>query len=187
MSHSSIKRVYKWLYRLNVRVGWRGGAMVGRRTCDQEVASSIRGRVRLRNESGQVVHTQLPLRWHSSLVYRVVKLGTFTIFTFAFAKYELHASLQRRARGWDFSPVSIHPRRLHTHPHPSRTDSDPSQPILAKSSIHPHKPPRIFLSTKGSNNSHHSGNTKIPNSAALTVDFELWRNTPIYFMKWDKN
>ena len=42
--------------------GWRVGAMVGRRTCDQEVASSIPGRARLRNESGQVVHTQLPRR-----------------------------------------------------------------------------------------------------------------------------
>ena len=38
------------------------------------------GRVRLRNDSGQVVHIQLPRRWHSSLVYRVVKLGTFTLF-----------------------------------------------------------------------------------------------------------
>ena len=42
--------------------GWRGGAVVGRRTCDQEVASSIPGRARLRNDSGQVVHTQLPRR-----------------------------------------------------------------------------------------------------------------------------
>ena len=32
---------------------------------------------RLRNDSGQVVHTKLPRRWHSSLVYRFVKLGTF--------------------------------------------------------------------------------------------------------------
>ena len=64
----------------NFIVGWRGGAMVGRRTCDQEVASSIPGRARLRNDSGQVVHTQLPRRWHSSLVYRVVKLGIFTLF-----------------------------------------------------------------------------------------------------------
>ena len=29
-------------------LGWRAGAMVGRRTCDQEVASSIPGRARLR-------------------------------------------------------------------------------------------------------------------------------------------
>ena len=29
--------------RLFVRQGWRGGATVGRRTCDQEVASSIPG------------------------------------------------------------------------------------------------------------------------------------------------
>jgi len=28
--------------------------------------------------TGQVVHTQLPRRWHSSLIYRVVKLGTST-------------------------------------------------------------------------------------------------------------
>jgi len=49
-------------------IGWRGGATVGRRTCDQEVASSIPGQARLRNDSGQVVHTQLPRRWHSSLV-----------------------------------------------------------------------------------------------------------------------
>ena len=41
-------------------VGWRGGAMVGRQTCDQEVVSSIPGRAQLRNESGQVVHTQMP-------------------------------------------------------------------------------------------------------------------------------
>jgi len=45
-----------------VHKGWRGGAMVGRRTRDQEVASSIPGRARLRNDSGQVVHTQLPRR-----------------------------------------------------------------------------------------------------------------------------
>jgi len=58
--------------------------MVGRRTFDQEVASSIPGQARLRNDSGQVVHTQLPRRRHSSLVYtcRVVKLGTFTFLEF---------------------------------------------------------------------------------------------------------
>jgi len=47
-----------------------------------------RVRARLRNESGQVVHTQLPRRRHSSLInYNncssiiiVVKLGTFTLF-----------------------------------------------------------------------------------------------------------
>jgi len=43
-------------------VGWRGGTMVGRQTCDQEVASSIPGRAQLRNESGQVVHMQMPRR-----------------------------------------------------------------------------------------------------------------------------
>ena len=59
--------------------------MVGRRTFDQEVASSIPGQARLRNDSGQVVHTQLPRCRHSSLVYtcRVVKLGTFTLLNFA--------------------------------------------------------------------------------------------------------
>ena len=41
-------------------------------------------RPRLRNDSGQVVHTQLPRRWHYSLVYRVVKLGTFTPFLTSF-------------------------------------------------------------------------------------------------------
>jgi len=69
-------------------VGWRGGATVGRRTCDQEVASSIAGRARLHNESGQVVHTQLPRRQQSSLVYRVVKLGTCTIFLMSVVLYK---------------------------------------------------------------------------------------------------
>ena len=46
-------------------------------------------RVRLRNDSGQVVHTQFPRRRHSSLVSRVVKLGTFALFlnTFQFSIY----------------------------------------------------------------------------------------------------
>jgi len=69
-------------------VGWCGGAMVGRRTCDQEVASSIAGRARLRNDSEQVVHTQLPRRQQSSLVYRVVKLGTCTIFLMSVVLYK---------------------------------------------------------------------------------------------------
>ena len=49
--------------------GWRGGAMVGRRTYDQEVASSIRAGAPLRNgDFGQVVHTHLaPLVPHSTL------------------------------------------------------------------------------------------------------------------------
>ena len=57
-------RVFKSWSHANVGsvVGWHGGAIVGRRTCNQEVASSIPGRARLRNESGQVVHTQLPRR-----------------------------------------------------------------------------------------------------------------------------
>ena len=43
--------------------GWRGGATVGRRTCDQEVASSIHGQgAAAYDDSGQVVHTQLPRR-----------------------------------------------------------------------------------------------------------------------------
>jgi len=50
----------------------RRGSTAGRRTCDQEVASSISG---LRNDSGQVVHTQLPRRRQSSSAYRVVKRG----------------------------------------------------------------------------------------------------------------
>ena len=54
-------------YIINVKparseAGWRGGAVVGRRTCDQEVASSIHGQARLRNDSGQVVHTQMSRR-----------------------------------------------------------------------------------------------------------------------------
>ena len=49
---------------------WRGGATAGCRTCDQD-RSRVRSpaRARLRNDSGQVVHTQLPRRRHSSLVY----------------------------------------------------------------------------------------------------------------------
>jgi len=35
----------------------------------------MNGQARLRNNSGQVIHTQLPGRWHFSLVYKVVKLG----------------------------------------------------------------------------------------------------------------
>ena len=48
----------------------------GRRTCDQEVAGSIYGRAAaVYDDSGQVIHTQLPRRRHSPLVYyRVVKL-----------------------------------------------------------------------------------------------------------------
>ena len=43
-----------------ITMGWHGGATVGRRTCNQEVASSIHRQAWLRNDSGQVVHTQLP-------------------------------------------------------------------------------------------------------------------------------
>jgi len=59
---------YKGLSLLNVRVYMVArllliaGGVVGRRTCDQEVASSIHGRARLRNDSGQVVRIQLPRR-----------------------------------------------------------------------------------------------------------------------------
>jgi len=59
-----------------------GGATVWLRTCDQEVASSIPGQgAAAYDDSGQVVHTQMPRRWHSSLVYRAVKLRTFTLST----------------------------------------------------------------------------------------------------------
>ena len=51
-----------------ITMGWHGGATVGRRTCNQEVASSIHRQTWLRNDSGQVVHTQLPWRWHSSFI-----------------------------------------------------------------------------------------------------------------------
>jgi len=35
--------------------------MVGSPTCNQEVAGSIPGRALMRNDSGQVVHTHVPL------------------------------------------------------------------------------------------------------------------------------
>jgi len=56
---------------------WHGGATVGSRTLDREVTGSIRYPVgaRLRNDSGQVVHTHLPRRRQSSLLYGVVKTG----------------------------------------------------------------------------------------------------------------
>jgi len=46
------------------------GATVERRTCDQEVAGSIPGRALLRNDSGQVVHTHMPLSPSSIIWYR---------------------------------------------------------------------------------------------------------------------
>ena len=42
-------------------VAWRGGAMVGRRTYDYEVVSSIPGQRAAAYDSGQVVHTLMPL------------------------------------------------------------------------------------------------------------------------------
>jgi len=55
----------------------RGGAPVERRICDQEVAGSIPVGARLRNDSGQVVHTRLPRR-RQSLLYGVVEPEPFT-------------------------------------------------------------------------------------------------------------
>ena len=40
---------------------WRRGAVVERRTCDQEVVGSIRGRARGVKNLGQVSHTYVPL------------------------------------------------------------------------------------------------------------------------------
>ena len=40
---------------------WLGGVAVGRRICDQEVTSSIPGCSAARCNSGQVVHTHVPL------------------------------------------------------------------------------------------------------------------------------
>ena len=44
--------------------------MVGRRTCDQEVAGSLPGRALLRNDCGQVVHTHVPLSPNSIIWYQ---------------------------------------------------------------------------------------------------------------------
>jgi len=44
---------------------WCGGAAAGRRTSDREVASSIPGRARLRNDSGQVAYIHVRLRRQS--------------------------------------------------------------------------------------------------------------------------
>ena len=54
-------------------IGWRGGAAVGRRTCDQEVATrefDPRPIARLRNDSGQVVHTHVPMLPTNIIWYR---------------------------------------------------------------------------------------------------------------------
>jgi len=52
--------------------GWRGGATIGRRTCNQEVAGSIPGRALLRSDCRQVVHTHVPLS-PSSIVWHQCK------------------------------------------------------------------------------------------------------------------
>ena len=55
---------------------WRGGATAGRRTCDQEVVSSIPGRgAAAYDDSGQVVHTHVPRQPGSGVVEPA---GTFT-------------------------------------------------------------------------------------------------------------
>jgi len=60
--------------------GWRGGAMVGRRIDDQEVASSITGQVAAAyDDSGQVVHTKLPRRRHSWFGYCMESLNWVTL------------------------------------------------------------------------------------------------------------
>jgi len=55
-------------------IGWRGGAMAGRRTYDQEVVGSIPGLAQLHNDSGQVVHTHVS-RLASSIIEYQHKLG----------------------------------------------------------------------------------------------------------------
>ena len=57
-----------------VTVGWHGGATVVRRTCNQEVRYPL-----VLNDSGQVSHTHLPRRRQSSLLYGIVKPGTFIV------------------------------------------------------------------------------------------------------------
>ena len=55
---------------------WRGGLVVGRRTCDLVVAGSRPGRdAELRNNLRQVVHTLLPLS-PSSIIWYQRKLGS---------------------------------------------------------------------------------------------------------------
>ena len=49
--------------------------MVGRRTCDQEVASSSPGLARLRNDSGQVVHTNESLSLLLLLLNEEIKVA----------------------------------------------------------------------------------------------------------------
>jgi len=76
----------KCQHELQIHFRWLGGVVVG--------ASDSRSRGRgfdprprryqaTGNDSGQVVHTHLPRRRQSSLLYGVVKPGTFT-FTFKF-------------------------------------------------------------------------------------------------------
>jgi len=55
-------------------MAWHGSAMVGCQTHDQEVVSSIPALALLRNDSGQVIRTQLPLLPCSIIWYRP-KLG----------------------------------------------------------------------------------------------------------------
>ena len=59
-----------------VGYGWRGGLVVGRRTCDLVVAG-VRGPAAtlLRNNLRQVVHTLLPLS-PSSIIWYQRKLGS---------------------------------------------------------------------------------------------------------------
>ena len=54
--------------------GWRGGLVVGRRTCDLGVAGSRPSATLLRNNLRQVVQTLLPLS-PSSIIWYQQKLG----------------------------------------------------------------------------------------------------------------
>ena len=49
---------------------WRGGVVLGRRTCNREVAGSSPGRFASRIDPGQVVHTHVPLSPSSINWYR---------------------------------------------------------------------------------------------------------------------
>ena len=77
--YKCLVRVFKsWCLTL-MSVAWWSGVVAQLYGVGLAIKRS-RVRARLRNESRQVVHMQLPRRRHSSLVYRVVKLGTFTLF-----------------------------------------------------------------------------------------------------------
>jgi len=66
---------------------WRNGRALDLRSRGRGFDSRVG--VQLRNDCGQVAHTRLPRRRQSSLLYGVVKPGTFT-FTFTRHEASLH-------------------------------------------------------------------------------------------------